>query len=343
MKPLVSILMPAYNAESWIAESVRSALDQTWKNIEIVIVDDGSTDRTLEIARQFASERVSVVTQGNQGAAAARNKALSICQGDYIQWLDADDLLGPDKIANQVDIVQRTANCRILISSAWGHFFWRHRKATFTPSPLWSDLLPTDWLIRKMGENCHMQTATWLVSREVTEAAGPFDTRLLGDDDGEYFCRVIMKSDGIRFSPNARVYYRMTGGSRLSDIGKSDRKMEAQLVSMKLHIQYLRSLEDSQRTRAACIKYLQYYLFDFHPERPDLVAEIQNLARSLGGELSPVRLSWKYSWIQKILGWNAGKRATLMMPSIKGSALRQWDRICFLLEEGSQGRCVPLR
>jgi len=332
MTPLVSILIPAYSAERWIADTIRSALEQTWPNKEIVIVDDGSRDRTFSIAREFASERVSVVSQENQGAAAARNKAFSLSQGDYIQWLDADDLLAPDKIANQLE---SNSEKRTLLSSAWGHFFYRYSKAQFKPTPLWCDLSPVEWLVRKMGQHCHMQTATWLVSRELTEAAGPFDTRLLGDDDGEYFCRVIMASDGIRFTSNARVYYRMTGSNRLSNIGRSDKKMEAQLLSMQFHIQYLRSLEDSDRTRAACVKYLQYYLFDFHPERPDIVKEVRNLARTLGGELRAPRLSWKYSWIEKVFGWNIAKRARVALPRVKTSLLRAWDNMCFLLERSN--------
>jgi len=89
MAPLVSILIPAYNAERWIGETIRSALAQTWPRKELIIVNDGSRDRTLEVARQFASGNVLVVTQQNQGASAARNKAFELCQGDYIQWLDA--------------------------------------------------------------------------------------------------------------------------------------------------------------------------------------------------------------------------------------------------------------
>jgi glycosyltransferase involved in cell wall biosynthesis len=79
MKPLVSILIPAYNAEPWIADIIKSALNQTWPSKEIIIVDDGSCDQTLRVARQFASKAVSVVTQENQGASAARNNAFELC------------------------------------------------------------------------------------------------------------------------------------------------------------------------------------------------------------------------------------------------------------------------
>src|ERR1700722_15492058 len=103
MTPLVSILIPAYNADRWIAETIRSAVNQTWERKEIIIVDDGSTDETLAVARQFESMLVRVVSQKNQGAASARNRAFSLSCGDYIQWLDADDLLAPDKVSRQME------------------------------------------------------------------------------------------------------------------------------------------------------------------------------------------------------------------------------------------------
>src|ERR1051326_2220353 len=83
MPPLVSILIPAYNSEAWIADTIKSALAQTWPRTEIIVVDDGSKDQTLEIAKQFAGAKVSVATQSNQGAAAARNNALKRSQGEY--------------------------------------------------------------------------------------------------------------------------------------------------------------------------------------------------------------------------------------------------------------------
>jgi glycosyltransferase involved in cell wall biosynthesis len=330
MKPLVSILIPAYNAERWIGDTIRSALAQTWKRIEIIVVNDGSSDKTAEFARQAGGANATVVTQPNSGAAAARNNALTLCRGDYIQWLDADDLLAPDKIEKQL---AATAGCsrRTLLSSPWAYFMYRPRKAQFAPTALWSDLSPVEWLVRKLDLNLHMQTATWLVSRELTDAAGAWDTRLLGDDDGEYFCRVLLASEGVRFIPQTGVFYRRTAGS-LSFIGLSNRKIEAQWVSMKLHIRYLRSLEDSPRVRDACIKYLQRYLLYFYPERPDLVSQAQEMAASLGGRLENPKLSWKYSWIQKLFGWELGKRAWLCLPWFREALARNWDKALFRLE-----------
>ncbi len=330
MQPLVSILIPTYNSQEWIAETLRSALAQSWQRKEIIVVDDGSTDHTLSIARRFESNCLKVVAQDNQGAAAARNQAFSLSQGDYLQWLDADDLMAPDKLALQVAALQRSATRRTIASCSWGWFMYRYDRAKLIPTALWCDLPPLEWLIRKMGQHLFMPTSTWLVSRELTEVAGPWDTRMLVDDDGEYFCRVLLASDGgVRFIPEARLYYRFSGFGSLSHIGCSERKREAQWLSMQLHIGYLRSLEDSERVRNACVRYLQHWLPSFYPERPDIVKEANEMARCLGGQLVSPRLSWKYSWIKALFGWRFAKRARMWLLNGKWSAVRLWDKALF--------------
>jgi glycosyltransferase involved in cell wall biosynthesis len=326
MSPLVSILIPAYNAESWISETLESALAQTWPRKEIIVVDDSSTDNTLAVARKFAAKSVLVATKANGGASSTRNHAFSLAQGDIIQWLDADDLLAPDKIEKQMRAMSETGDSRMLLSSAWGRFSYRPDRAEFTPTSLWCDLSPVDWLLRKLRDNVFMQTGTWLVSRELSEAAGEWDTRLLGDDDGEYFCRVLLASNGVRFVPGARMFYRESGHARLSYIGSSDKKLEAQLLSMQLHIRYLRSLEESERVRAACLTFIQDWLIHFYPERPDMVSQLQQMAKELGGELQRPRLSWKYAWIQKLFGWRTAKQAQLHYNQCKSSVLQSWNK-----------------
>src|SRR5207247_1005705 len=150
------------------------------------------------------------------------------------------------------------------------------------------DLAPSAGATRTWEGTWSMQRATWLVSRGRTDAAGPWDTRLLGDDDGAYFARVINASNGVRFASQSRVYYRIMLGisNCLSYIGRSSKKIEAQFLSMKLQIGYLRAREDSDRVRAACVNYLQSWLPNFYPDRLDLVQEAQQLAASLGGRLS---------------------------------------------------------
>lgn len=126
--------------------------------------------------RQFESKGVSVVTQENQGVCAARNTAYELCQGDYIQWLDADDLLSSDKIAKQMEATEQSQSKRTLLSCGWGYFIFWAKKARFVPTSLWCDLAPIEWLQRRWEGNLHMNPGTWLVSRELTDAAGRWDT-----------------------------------------------------------------------------------------------------------------------------------------------------------------------
>src|SRR5438309_2970995 len=188
MTPLVSILIPAYNAGTWITETIRSALAQTWTRNEIIVVDDGSTDDTLTIARRFESRDVLVVSQQNQGAAAARNKAYSFCQGDYIQWLDADDLLSPEKIANQMRVRESGCTERTLLSCGWGYFMHRPRRASFTPTPLWCDLPPRDCLPRRLGKNLQWQRPPCRGGGTLPEPAGRGVTGWAVTAAGEYSC-----------------------------------------------------------------------------------------------------------------------------------------------------------
>src|SRR4030095_9379368 len=153
MKPLVSILIPAYNAERTIADTLKSAIGQTWPRKEIIVVDDGSTDRTAEVVRQFKD--AILVSTKNQDQSAAQNHAFSLSHGDYVQYLDADDLLLPDKIEMQLAALRESDSRRILLSSPWAPFYYRTRPARFVRNSLWEDLFPVEWLLRKMREGIH--------------------------------------------------------------------------------------------------------------------------------------------------------------------------------------------
>lgn len=110
---LVSILIPCFNAERWIGQAVESALAQTWPNKEVIVVDDGSTDRSLEIIRNFG-EQIRVEASANRGANAARNRLLELSGGEWLQYLDADDYLLPDKIQMQMEFISGNPNIDIV-------------------------------------------------------------------------------------------------------------------------------------------------------------------------------------------------------------------------------------
>jgi glycosyltransferase involved in cell wall biosynthesis len=330
---LVSILIPAYNAERWIEETICSALGQTWPNKEIIIIDDGSRDNTLAAAKRYESKSVKVATQDNRGASAARNEALRCAQGDYIQWLDADDLLAPDKISTQLEKSKMNRDERVLLSSAYGTFFYRKEKAIFDPHALWQNLLPIDWLMIKFTENVWMNPAVWLISRQLIELAGPWDERLSLDDDGEYFCRVVSKSKEIRFVREAGSYYRQGNLGSLSK-RTSEKACKSLLLSLSLCIGYLRALEDTDRTRSASLKYLQTWSSYFYLENAELLERIENIACDLGGTLADPSISWKYSPIERILGRKMATRVMHSWRKVKIETQRDWDRALHALSRG---------
>jgi len=95
--PLVSVVIPCYNSQAYVGEAIRSALDQTHKNLEVIVIDDGSSDASLQVIKSFG-QSVRWETGPNRGAPAARNRGAELARGEFIQFLDADDLLLPEKV-----------------------------------------------------------------------------------------------------------------------------------------------------------------------------------------------------------------------------------------------------
>src|SRR5438270_10693715 len=110
---LVSILIPCYNAERWVAQAIESALAQTWPIKEVIVVDDGSTDGSLDVIRSFG-DRIQWETGPNQGGNAARNRLLDLARGEWLQYLDADDYLLPEKVERQIEVARHRLGCDIV-------------------------------------------------------------------------------------------------------------------------------------------------------------------------------------------------------------------------------------
>lgn len=329
MTPLVSVLIPAYNASRWLKCTLESVLGQRCRRLQVVVVDDGSSDSTLAIASSFSSRGVMVVSQPNRGASAARNRALTLADGEYIQWLDSDDLLAPNKISRQLERAEADASSRHLLSGPFGEFVGDPTSARFTPTPTWRDLAPIDYFLERFVHNAWMFPASWLVSRELTDRVGPWDERLTLDDDGEYFARLVAASAGVLFVPDARAYYRRANPGSLSR-STSEKAAESLLLSTRLCMGYLRELEDTDRTRSAALRFLQGRIDRnncFDPGRSELFAELALLAEELGGSIAPPCLSWKYRSVQRIFGWGAVRKVRRTAATTRLRACTQVERI----------------
>lgn len=305
MKPLVSILIPAYNAEKWIASTIESALAQTWLNQEIIVVDDGSTDQTRAIAKNFESSILKVVSQENSGASAARNCALNLAQGDFIQYLDADDLLAADKIERQLNLLS-PESCDCLVAGEWARFYQTPSDALFIPELNWVDMSPIDWLICVWENNLMMHPAAWLVPRQLAELAGAWNENLSLNDDGEYFCRVILASKEVKFCWGAKSFYRSGNSNSLSG-SKSPQALESAFYAILLSTENLLAKEDSDRTHHACATAFQRFIYEVYPAVPDLIAQAQAKVQQFGGSSLQFEGGLMFKLLSALVGWQRAK------------------------------------
>ena len=309
MPPLVSILIPCHNAAQWLVETLESALAQTWTHQEIIVVDDGSQDGSADLARPFVARGVRLIEQPNRGASAARNVALAAARGDYFQFLDADDLLAADKLAQQL---QLAASCDpdVAICGTWSRFTRTPTDADFTPQCLCGDFAPVDWVVKKFEQNAMMHPAAWLISRILAERAGPWDESLSLDDDGEYFTRVVLASQGVRHCPGAVSFYRSGQAGSLSR-ANSERAWASALRSLELSAARLRHLENSPRTRRACATVFQRYIYEAYPRAAECRRRATAQVTELGGsDLAPPG-GPKFRLASRLLGWRLAKRAKI--------------------------------
>lgn len=306
MGPRISILIPAYNAQSYIADTLRSAEAQTWKRKEIIVVDDGSVDETLSIAETFQSPMVKVVRQDNRGASSARNRALELAQGELIQYLDADDLLSHNKIEEQVAQLEREGFDSI-IGCRWSRFYCSPEEATFQWQDLWGVTEPIGWLVRAWMNHLMMHPAAWLVPRPLAEAAGTWNESLSLNDDGEYFARVILASKEVKFCDSAKSYYRSGIPGSLSQTA-TDKALASAYLSLDLISKHLIASEESDRTRLACATAFQRFIYEAYPSVPELRKQAEARVAFYGGSTLEVEGGPVFKSLAGILGWKIARR-----------------------------------
>jgi len=303
MTPLVSIVIPCYNAGRWLTATLESALAQTWAAKEIIVVNDGSSDGSLAVARRFEPLGVRVVNQSNAGASAARNHGLRLTRGEFIQFLDADDLLSPEKISRQIALLEKRP-AGTLASCAWGRFRDDPASARFVDTAVFRDFTPIDFLALAGETGAMMHPSAWLVPRAVAERAGPWNESLSLNDDGEYFCRVLLAGAGVAFCADeaARSYYRSGLPGSLSQ-QRGERARRSQFHSVELVTTALLTAENSPRTRRACAGHWRTFVHDFYPFPRDLMKRAEAEILGLGETVGPPPMGPKSATIAALVGW----------------------------------------
>jgi glycosyltransferase involved in cell wall biosynthesis len=215
--PLVSVIMPAYNAARLIAESIQSVIDQDYTHLEVIVVDDGSSDGTPEVAEQFG-ERVRVLRQKNAGPAAARNRGIAAAKGDFIAFLDADDVWLPGKIAMQVKYLQDHPDVGVVFGgfSRW----YAEADGSFATPPTPINLNTslklvsehTGWIYKDILLDSVICIITAMVRRSVIDTVGAFDESLVTGEDYDLWLRVSHQFRAAEID-RTLAYYRINSSS----------------------------------------------------------------------------------------------------------------------------------
>lgn len=310
MDPLVSIVIPCYNAGPWLRDAIASIRAQTWRSYEIILVDDGSSDGSGALADTLEATDMAVLHQENLGQCAALNAGLRHAQGDYYQYLDADDFLAPDKIAIQLKRLGELPP-KWIASCEWARFDDDPSEAVFAPEAVWRDLPPVQWLTTSWSGGGMMHGAAWLCPREVIAAAGPWDESLTLINDLEYFTRLLLASDGVAFCPGARTYYRSNVAGSLSR-RTSRSAWESAFRATELSSSALIARENSESVRSACAINLQRLVHSAYPDAVDLVSRAEKRIADLGGSALKPGGGPVFQKLTQILGWKAARRAQVL-------------------------------
>jgi len=318
MSPRVSIIIPCRNGVRWLGEAIESCLGQSWTNLQIIVVDNGSTDGSLDLAKRYEARAVIVLACERAGASAARNVGLKHADGDLVQFLDADDILDGEKIRRQVERLD-AAPAASLASGAWARFARDPSQAVFTPEAVWRDLSPEEFLVASWLGGGMMPNFAWLTPRAVIERAGPWNEALSVNDDGEFFCRVVLASAGIAFCADARGYYRSAGAPTLSS-RRDGAALASAFTAVDLSCRHLLQHCGSAAAKKACATHYQRFAYDAYPQAAELVAQAERRALELGGSDLQAGGGAAFQMLARSLGWKLGKRAQLAWRTLRGRA-----------------------
>lgn len=309
---LISVVMPAYNASAYIGEAIRSVLHQTWEKWELIIVDDGSTDNTLQIACACADKdgRIQVYQQDHKGGCAARNEALKHISGDYVLFLDADDLLDKDKlIAHMRVIIGQNYSSEEL---TFGTCIRLLTSGEYVPSSmenLCRDYQPAiDAQVEIWAEHFNsFPYSSYLIPKSLIQKVGNWDERLWRSQDSEYMARVLSEASVLRFVPEAVFYYRQVPNSVSARQLTNEQIISETIVCDKISDLIL-AADSSQRAKYACEVHYTDVLTAWYPQNRFIVRQMQQAMRSRRLKLNFENRGKLFHLIYRFLGWRLAIR-----------------------------------
>jgi len=191
--PLVSVVIPTFNRRKYICDAIDSVLNQSFRDFEIIVVDDGSTDGSGEVIEQKYGDAVRYVYQQNQGRSAARNAAMQLARGRYIAFLDSDDAWKPEKLERQIRILESSEDVGFVhtfteVINADGS---ANHIETERRMKLYRKAVKRGYTFLGMSQECIMFLSSVMVRRSLVETVGPMDQELAAFEDWDWYLRMV--------------------------------------------------------------------------------------------------------------------------------------------------------
>jgi uncharacterized protein (DUF1919 family) len=210
---LVSVIIPTYNRDVYLVEAIQSVINQTYRPIECIVVDDGSTDNTKETIDNLITENkegfsLKYIFQENSGSQVARNTGTKASTGELIQYLDSDDLLYPDKIKNQVQFLNQNQRC----DGVWGDW----RKGKVDKNVLIQSFAKEDLLTQLLTEDC-IHTLSFLFRRSIVQKIGLWDLNIKRNQEIDFQVRGLLKGGNYEYQSQICGLWRVHGGERIAN------------------------------------------------------------------------------------------------------------------------------
>lgn len=299
--PLVSVVIPCFNAEATLAAALGSVLAQTHTALQVLLVDDGSSDRSLRVAAGYDDARLRVITQPNRGVSAARNRGLSEASGVLVQYLDADDVLEPGKIAAQVALWQQHGD-RAVYACAYRRF--KQVPGDRVPSAPAPTALsnPSAWICDTWLRGTMLPPHAWLVPMALCRAAGAWDESLLQNEDGEYFARVLTAAEQVHHLPEVLCHYRYNRAGSVSGSASAAARA-SRLRSYDLSVTHLRARDPGAIDRLAVATLYRSLALDCALDQPGLAAQALAVANRYHRGARITGRGRAFTIVSALLGW----------------------------------------
>lgn len=295
--------MAAYNAERYISEAIESVLNQSYDTWELLIINDGSTDKTLDTVKKYEfNPKIKIYHQQNRGQCAATNLGLKNATGDFIQFLDADDTLHKDKLFNQINL-QQNYDPQTITYSNWLNLDEKVTTLEKNNFKIHQKVNPLDWVTEMLDSGEMLANSCYLIPAGLVQNAGLYNESLTLNNDLEYFVRTVLCSKQIIYCDSAFTYYRRNVEASLvtrSDLESVTSEFEAKMLAAH----HLISKDKKRKSVIAVAKLLTSFLYSnaiffktFYPKINSYIKNDLKLSRF------PLVGNGLFTYFQKFFGF----------------------------------------